>query len=90
MHIYQARRELRIIDLNDRSIVLCQNVRIHDDCSLRSRQLDLARGDLYAIVGDLGFIRVQLAWLPSRAYVGRAVRRRPRAYRRWSARSRYS
>lgn len=64
---------VRITDLNDRSIVLCQNVRMRDEHSLTLRRIDQARGDLYAIADDLDFLKAQLARLPNRAYVGRTV-----------------
>jgi len=38
---------------------------------LTLRQVDQARGDLYAIADELEFLNVQLAALPDRAYVSR-------------------
>jgi hypothetical protein len=38
---------------------------------LTLRQVDRARGDLYAIADDLEFLKEQLAHLPTRAYVSR-------------------
>jgi hypothetical protein len=35
------------------------------------RQVDRARGDLYAISDDLEFLKAQIARLPNRAYVCR-------------------
>jgi hypothetical protein len=45
----------------------CQNRSLH------AGQVDQARGDLYAIQGDLDFIKVQLARLPTRNEVWRAA-----------------
>jgi len=42
-----------------------------DDFTLR--QIDQARGDLYAIQDDLDFIKAQLAQLPTRNEVWRAA-----------------
>jgi hypothetical protein len=44
-----------------------------DDRSFTLRQVDQARGDLYAIQEDLDFIKVQLARLPTRNDVWRAA-----------------
>jgi hypothetical protein len=46
---------------------------MQDERSLTLRQVNQARGDLYAIADDLDFLKVQLARLPNRAYVGRTV-----------------
>jgi hypothetical protein len=35
------------------------------------RQIDQARGDLYAIADELEVLKLQIAQLPSRSYVGR-------------------
>jgi hypothetical protein len=35
------------------------------------RQINQARGDLYAIADDLEFLKLQIASLPTRAYVSR-------------------
>ena len=43
------------------------------DDRLSLRQADQIRGDLYGIRDDLDFIKVQLAWLPSRNEVWRAA-----------------
>jgi hypothetical protein len=37
------------------------------------RQIDQARGDLYAISDDLEFLKAQLARLPTRAYLRRTL-----------------
>ena len=42
-----------------------------DDFTLR--QIDQARGDLYAVQDDFDFIKAQLAQLPTRNEVWRAV-----------------
>ena len=39
---------------------------MHDERALTLRQIDQARGDLYAISDDLEFIKLQLAQLPTR------------------------
>src|SRR3984893_14296030 len=44
-----------------------------DDRSFTLRQIDQARGDLYAIHDDLDFIKLQLAQLPTRNEVWRAA-----------------
>ena len=44
-----------------------------DDRSFTLRQIDQARGDLYAIQDDLDFNKVQLAQLPTRNEVWRAA-----------------
>jgi hypothetical protein len=44
-----------------------------DEDALTLRQVDQARGDLYAIQDDLDFIKVQLARLPTRNDVWRAA-----------------
>jgi hypothetical protein len=44
-----------------------------DDRSFTLRQVDQARGDLYAIQEDLDFIKVQLVRLPTRNDVWRAA-----------------
>jgi hypothetical protein len=44
---------------------------MQDERSLTLRQVDRARGDLYAISDDLEFIKGRLARLPDRAYVCR-------------------
>ena len=43
----------------------------HDTFALR--QLDGARGDLYAIADELQALKLQIAGLPTRAYVSRVV-----------------
>jgi hypothetical protein len=45
--------------------------RMSDDNQLTLRQIDQARGDLYAIADDLEFLKAQIAQLPSRDYVSR-------------------
>jgi hypothetical protein len=40
---------------------------------LTLRQIDQARGDLYAIADDLDFLKVQIAQLPTRAYFCRTL-----------------
>jgi hypothetical protein len=40
-----------------------------DDNHFTLRQIDQARGDLYAIADDLDFLKAQIAQLPSRDYV---------------------
>jgi len=47
------------------------NVHMHDEHALR--QIDQARGDLYAISDDLEFIKFQLSRLPTRAYFCRML-----------------
>jgi hypothetical protein len=42
-----------------------------DDRQFTLRQVDQARGDLYAIADDLEFLKAQIAGLPTRAYVSR-------------------
>jgi hypothetical protein len=44
-----------------------------DDRSFTLRQVDQARGDLYAIQDDFDFIKAQLARLPTRSDVWRAA-----------------
>jgi len=44
-----------------------------DENTLTLRQIDGARGDLYAISEEIEVLKVQLARLPSRAYVSRTV-----------------
>jgi hypothetical protein len=44
-----------------------------DERPFTLRQIDQARGDLYALQDDLDFIRVQLARLPTRNEVWRAA-----------------
>jgi hypothetical protein len=39
-----------------------------DERQFTLRQIDQARGDLYAIADDLEFLKAQLARLPNRAY----------------------
>ena len=39
---------------------------MHDERALTLRQIDQARGDLYAISDDLAFIQLQLSRLPTR------------------------
>jgi len=38
---------------------------------LTLRQADQARNDFAAIIDELDFVKGQLAWLPTRAYVGK-------------------
>lgn len=42
-----------------------------DDRQFTLRQIDQARGDLHGIVDDLELLKVQLAQLPTRAYISR-------------------
>jgi hypothetical protein len=42
-----------------------------DDRQFKLYQIDQARGDLYGIAGDLELLKVQLAQLPTRAYISR-------------------
>jgi hypothetical protein len=42
-----------------------------DDRQFTLRQIDQARGDLYGIADDLELLKVQLAQLPTRAYISR-------------------
>jgi hypothetical protein len=44
-----------------------------DERSLTLRQVDQARGDLYAIGDDLEFIKTQLARLPTRKQLARTA-----------------
>ena len=44
-----------------------------DERSLTLRQVDQARGDLYAIADDLELLKVQLARLPTCAYFSRTL-----------------
>ena len=44
-----------------------------DERPFTLRQIDQARGDLYALQDDLDFIKVQLARLPTRNEVWRAA-----------------
>ena len=44
-----------------------------DEYDLHLRQADQIRGDLYGLQGDLDFIKVQLAQLPTRNEVWRAA-----------------
>jgi hypothetical protein len=44
-----------------------------DEYNLTLRQIDGARGDLYAIADELETVKLMLARLPSRAYVSRIV-----------------
>jgi hypothetical protein len=46
-------------------------VSMPNDNRFTLRQVDQARGDLYAIADDLEFLKLELARLPSRAYVSR-------------------
>jgi len=41
-------------------------MRMSDEHTLALRQVDQARGDLYAIADDIEFLKVQLARLPTR------------------------
>jgi hypothetical protein len=50
-----------------------KNGRMTDENTLTLRQIDGARGDLYAISEEIEVLKVQLARLPSRAYVSRTV-----------------
>jgi hypothetical protein len=47
------------------------NVRMSDERTLTLRQVEQARGDLYAISDDLEFLKAQLTQVPTRAYVCR-------------------
>jgi len=42
-----------------------------DDRQVTLHQIDQARGDLYAVAGELEVLKLQIAQLPSRSYVGR-------------------
>jgi hypothetical protein len=42
-----------------------------DDNQLTLRQIDGARGDLYTIADEIEALKLQIAGLPSRAYVSR-------------------
>ena len=44
---------------------------MNDQHSFTLRQVDQARGDLYAISDELEFLKAQIAGLPTRAYVSR-------------------
>jgi hypothetical protein len=44
-----------------------------DEHALTLRQIDQARGDLYAIADELEFLKAQLARLPTRAYFSRTL-----------------
>jgi hypothetical protein len=44
-----------------------------DDCPFTLRQIDQARGDLYAIADDLEFLKVQLARIPTRKGLARTA-----------------
>jgi hypothetical protein len=48
-------------------------VRIPDEHTLTLRQVDQARGDLYAIESELGIIQAQLARLPTRKELAQTV-----------------
>jgi hypothetical protein len=37
------------------------------------REIGGARGDLYAIADEIEVVKMQLAWLPSRAYLSRTL-----------------
>jgi hypothetical protein len=51
----------------------CKNGRMADENTLTLRQIDGARGDLHAISEEIEVLKMQLAQLPSRAYVSRTV-----------------
>ena len=42
-----------------------------DDRQVTLHQIDQARGDLYAVAGELEELKLQIAQLPSRSYVSR-------------------
>ena len=42
-----------------------------DDRQVTLHQIDQARGDLYAVAGELEVLKLQIAQLPSRSYVSR-------------------
>jgi hypothetical protein len=46
---------------------------MHEERSLTLRQVDQARGDLYAISDDLEFLKAQLARLPTRGQLAQAA-----------------
>lgn len=46
---------------------------MQDERALTLRQIDQARGGLYAITDDLEFIKFQLSRLPTRAYLSRTL-----------------
>ena len=46
-------------------------VSMPDDRQFTLRQIDQARGDLYAIADELEVLKLQIAQLPSRSYVSR-------------------
>jgi hypothetical protein len=49
------------------------NVRMSDKSQFTLRQIDQARGDLYAIADDLEFLKVQLARMPTRKELARTA-----------------
>jgi hypothetical protein len=51
--------------------VFWHNVRMPGKNSFTLRQVDQARGDLYGIDDNLEFLKIQIARLPTRAYVSR-------------------
>ena len=59
--------------LHDPSTVICKNERMAGEHTFTLRQIDGARGDLYAISEEIEVLKMQLARLPSRAYVSRTV-----------------
>jgi len=42
-----------------------------DDRQVTLHQIDQARGDLYAVAGELEVLKLQIAQLPRRSYVSR-------------------
>jgi hypothetical protein len=44
-----------------------------DEDTFTLRQVDLARGDLYAIADDLEFLKIQLAGIPTRKELARTA-----------------
>jgi hypothetical protein len=58
---------------NLRSTVLSHHVRMPDEYNLTLRQLNRARGDLYAMADELETVKLMLRRLPSRAYLSRTL-----------------
>jgi hypothetical protein len=44
---------------------------MRDEHAFKMRQIDQARGDLYAIADELEILKAQIARLPTRAFVSR-------------------
>ena len=56
---------------NDLEILSCKNELMRDEHALTLHQTDRAHSDLYAIADELEILKVQIARLPSRAFVSR-------------------